>query len=352
MIRRTPTAHTYNISIQIPYIDVNNNANLKCPSCGERFSSLIVAKRTDELELSSESLRCTSCWEHCYPENALLKYIESNKSDGLFGVALSLGGHGALGLTHIEIGETQEHQSTSLVEGATIDSIYLIGARKSEKQDLDFEINHLASVFTRFSIDDAVLISVTVSGDGSGLIFSSSLRDDSHPEFDIGDRIDLKYRYVIAVPDIQNPPWVDLLREAESAIRKNETISALPLIISAFQNLLFRQVSLSLRERGLEDYHIRRILQFHSGSRRLRWKNIAKEGLEDVGGKRLTHNDYEEEWQIYDNLRQHRDDIIHPDIKDDVQKPTRQEAIDYFVGTLELILDVYEICDSDRQSST
>lgn len=327
---------------------VNNNANLKCPSCGDQFSSLNVSNRADELELSSKSLRCTSCWEHCYPENALLNYIESNKSDGLFGVSLSLGGHGALGLTHIEIGETQEHQSISLVEGATIDSVHLIGARKAEDQDLELSINHLGSSFVRFSIDDAVLINVTVSGDGSELVFSSSLRDDSHTEFDIGDRIDIKYRYVIAIPGIQNPPWVDLLREAESAIRKNETISALPLMISAFQNLLFRQVSLSLRERGLGDYHIRRILEYHSGSRRLRWRDIAKEGLEDVGGKRLTHSDYQEEWQTYDNLRQHRDDIIHPDITDDVQKPTRKEAIDYFTGTIGLMLGVYEICQSSR----
>jgi hypothetical protein len=340
--------HTYNIHIQTHPMSVNSNSNLKCPGCGEQFSSLTVAKRSDELELSSKSLQCTSCWESCYPENALLNYIESSKSDGLFGISTSLGGHGALGLTHIEIGETQEHDSISLVEGASIDSVHLTAARKAEDQDLDFKINHLGSSFTRFSIDDAVLINVTVSGDGSDLIFSSSLRDDSHDEFDMGDRIDLKYRYVIAIPDIQNPPWVDLLREAESAIRKNETISALPLTISAFQNLLYRQVSLSFRERGFEDYHIRRVLQFHSDSQRLRWRNIAKEGLEDVGSKRLTHSDYRKEWQTYDNLRQHRDDIIHPDIMDDVQKPTRQEAIDYFTGTLELMLDVYNICESGR----
>lgn len=327
---------------------VNNTSNLQCPNCDEQFSSLTISNRVDELDLSKKSLRCSSCWEESYPEDALLNHINSTKDDGLFGVPLSIGGHGALGIDFIEVGQTTEHDSVSLVEGAVIDSIHLLGARKGDEQEFDFEIKDVASSLTSFSLEDAVLISVMPKNGGSGILFSSALRDEDQSDFEFGDRIDVKYRYVIAIPGIQNPPWVDLLREAETAIRKGNTVSSLPLLISAFQNHLFRQASLTIREKGLNDRQVRRILEHHSGRKRLKWRPIAKEGLESIAGKRLSHHDYQEEWQKYDDLRHFRDDIVHPNITDEVDELSREDAIEYFAATMELMLDVYEICEQAR----
>lgn len=327
---------------------VNNTSNLQCPSCDETFSSLTIPSRVDEIEISTKSLRCNSCWNECYPENALLNHISSTQADGLFGVPLSIGGHGALSIDFIEIGQTTEHDSASLADGAVIDSIHLLGARKSDDHDFEFEIKNVDSSFTRFSLDDAVLVSVAPKDNGSGLVFSATLRDEDQTEFELGDQLEIKSRYVVAIPGIHNPPWVDLLREAETAIRNGNTTSSLPLLISAFQNNLFRQASLTIREKGLNDKQVRRILEYHCGSSRLQWRSIAKEGLEAIAGKRLSHSDYQEEWQKYDDLRNLRDDIIHPNITDEVDELSREDAIEYFAATVELMLDVYEICEQVR----
>lgn len=327
---------------------VNNTSNLQCPNCDEQFSHLTISNRVDDIVLSSRSLRCSSCWEECYPEDALLNYICSIQNGGLFGIPLSIGSNGAIGIDYIEIGETTERHSVGLIDNPIIDSIHLLGAKKNDDQDLDFEVEQIDSSFTQFSLEDAALINVSLNDNNSSILFSSALRDTNQSMFEIGDEIVIKYRYVISILDVQNPPWVDLLREAETAIREGNTISSLPLLISAFQNHLFRQASLTIREKGLNENQVRRILEYHSGSRRLKWRPIAKEGLEAIAGKRLSHSDYQQEWNKYDRLRHFRDDIIHPNITDEVDELSREDAIEYFVTTIELIIDVYEICDMAR----
>ena len=321
--------------------------NLICPTCRRR-SDPMVFQSIDPASIGlSDRWFCPECRRRFWPENGLLLNLYLNKGDdSYFGVPLSLGGTERRDSTQVAVGETRYSKMHTLFDGYEIEKITLreasrAGVSGEDRLDIDPHYNPQ----TQVSLGREVLVSLT-QVNATDIAISANLQKDrpKEPEVDTGDQIDILYDATMELTAATDPPWLINLQEAEAAVRRKNTVSVLPLLISAFDNLLYRQVYLLLRSRGLNEQEAVNRIKTLAGGGHIYRDDLAKEVLDALVGERLSDGRHAQEWSSFMQLKNERDEIVHPTDSASVTPPTQDESIEAFNETIDMMLCTFELC--------
>lgn len=322
------------------------STNLACRHCDTALN-LLEMRAVNAANITPDALfRCPYCSSGYYPEIGLL---HSLRGDGqiaqeYFGMPLSLGGTQKRDLNHVDVGEHRPVQMHSLEPGYEYDTLYLLGGHRKgidEENWLSFE---LAGAQNRATLGEDALISLLRTG-ATEVAISATLREDRPSNFpiDFGDSLEIVYAATTQLGEVTNPPWIDLLQEAQEAIRQENTLAALPILRSAVDNYLIRQMYLYL------------IWEGHDGDSARQWINdleddydpnrltIAKYGLEQVTGTRLTNGSYANLWSNFSQIVEERDTIIRSETSSVLTAPDQSTAVEFFNTTVSLLVAAYDL---------
>ncbi|OAQ53465.1 hypothetical protein HTG_08280 [Natrinema mahii] len=318
--------------------------NLTCPKCKKRIDTLAFTVHDPSAIQAEERFTCPNCSFAFWPENALLLTLLELDGNSYFGFPFSLGGNEARNYTSIEVGKTREYNVDTLAEGYTVETITLKGAHRKDIPKSDWlPLEPLNNPFRRAMLGESVSISLA-KNTSKTVSVSTNLVENPEHGINLGDEIEILYDATTSQNQSFDPPWILLLQEATFAIRRDNTVTALPLLISSFDNLLFRQLYLLLRDRGLNQEESVNKLQSFKQWKFLKRDDLAKDALDFAVGERLSDGRYAEEWAEFKQLVNTRSEIIHPTNSSSLNRPDRDEVIEQFNKIIRTMLCVFDLC--------
>lgn len=316
--------------------------NLTCPRC-EISVDFLDIQRNGLWDIHPDRLfPCPHCPAVFWPENGFLYQLHQELGEtAYFGIALPLGGVTSGNFTDVRVGHSKEHGQHSMEQGFHIETITLLSAKLAEG-DADLTPTALNGSFTRASLGESVILTL-VPTDSVSVAINATLREaaEEGKPVSTGDQIDLQYRYVKAPTAGTNPPWIDLLREAERAIRRDNKFAAYPLLVSAMDDFLARQVILYFRWQGRALAEAIDRLDSYGGRNGPNRYQIVEDVFSDMVDRTLPGSRYGEEWDWFKEMNRTRNGIVHPDAEP-MEQPTRSEAIDSFNQTMDLMSKIFD----------
>lgn len=330
--------------------------NLMCPNCEHRIGVVQLLRHLEQQNIPLRDITpnsytpCPACAALFFPENAFLVCLSdiADTGDSYRSYPFGIAGHQGVNYTDVTVGETSEHKLSNLYQGYEIErgSLILQGAERSDvDQDDRLPIDRHEDSMTRATLADILLVSVTQVAPRQVLVTANLRKDeDAQDAIAKGDDITLIYQRNLLQTEGRDPPWLTLLREAKSAINRDNPLAAGPLLVSAVDNCLYRQIYLYYRWQGQDHTEaINSVDQYRTGNKISR-KDLAKDALNDISGVTLTsHEDpYFDEWNRFQTFLQQRHDIIHP-TDDPVPAIDTDTAVDWFNLTVDLILGHFDL---------
>lgn len=297
-----------------------------------------------EFDSFYSDLDCPSCGTDLHPEDGYLEYFNqlSGVVDEMLGRPFMIGGFATAGARHVEIGKTREDSLIGVVDTIKIDIARVFDPPTEEEaliEDLDGEEIEVFWNKLRL-LDKAVVAYIEPVDDGSRLGIVTSERDSTDEE-----EVNVGYHVTYHIPEVESPPWTQLLREVAENYYRGKGLSARPLLISAYENHLSTQLARTLRVKGWPDEKIDEFFERHYS-----WKQRSKDGLEEAAGVRLPDYDFD----VYDDYAQIKDErdnyLVHIDHDADIAEVPNKQAKEDFKCTIKAILSVYEICYQERES--
>jgi len=350
------------IASRLPFDAEAGKTNLTCPQCKQRLGIIQLLRHLEQRNRSYSSItpksymQCPVCSAWFFPENAFLTCLEevAETGESYRSYPFSVGGGQVLNYTDVVVGETSEHILNNLYTGYEIEpgSLILKGAEranvtKGERLPID---THEKSV-TRATLADILLVSITQVAPRKVLVTANLRKDETEQgEVVAGDEITLTYQYNLLQSEGTDPPWIKLLREAKAAINRENPLAAAPLLVSAIDNCLFRQIYLYYRWQGKDHSAAIDAVTQYKSSDKIHRENLAKDALDDISGVTLTAHDdpYFEEWDEFQKFLQQRNDIIHP-TDDPVPVVDTEKAVDWLNLTVNLILGYFDLVWREKE---
>lgn len=322
------------------------STNLACRHCDTPLD-LLEMRAIDAAKITPDTLfQCPYCPSCYYPELGLLHslYGDGQVEKEYFGTPLSLGGNIKKGLNHVDAGEHRPVKMHSLEPGYEYDSIHLLGTHREgiDKQNwLPFEI---VGNQNQGRLGDSVLISL-LRTESTKIAINATLNEDrsSSSPINFGDTLEVVYAATTRLDGVTNPPWVDLLIEAQNAIRQGNTLAALPVLRSAVDNCLIRQMYIYLIWDGYTQDSARDWIDELEDGYSPNRITIAKQGLQQTRGTRLTDGEYATIWEDFTQVVDERDEIIHSETSSALAHPSRSTAVDFFNTTVSLLVATYDL---------
>jgi hypothetical protein len=338
----------------------SQDANIVCPkeNCNHQLTkSQLFDRDADDFESFVAGMSCPDCGRDFHPEDGVLAYFNSIPAEEAAYHSLSIGGFCHQGTRKIKPGHT--------VEDPLITSFQInvsVGGEEafsgSDETSLELGIPYIWDTDGR-SFEDVVGESVELAFGPSllaGDAIVADLNDVSEPDGPLElafttsireevnqDEISLGYHYDTFLADVQGVSWPELLREGVSAINDGRGRAPYPLFITAFDNMVLRQIYRTARAHGWPESRIDSFLQD------MRWKDWVKEGLEEITGERLTTRNITL-YQEFDQVRTRRNtEIVHLTYDDNLPSITPSEAIEDLQVVLKTMLEVYQMCLESRQ---
>lgn len=307
------------------------------------------------------SLECPSCNSDIHPEDAVLEYFHRIDTEEAGVHPLAIGGYCNSGIIEVEPGQTRtvgliqridievEVDEETAHEGSVDSNVRVASPRLWSLEDHDdidrievLEGTRIEPVAGPTLLEDGTIVADIVDSSEENtpqVDFITSIRD---PPTELDD-VRFGYHTPVLNPDIQGPPWVELLREGVNSMYRGHGRPGLPLFISAFDNAVQRQLHQTMKAHGRSDGAIEDFFEKKRG-----WKDIVKGGLEEVAGERLTTYDASV-YQDFQRVRRKRNiDIVHLARDDDIPEIPPPEASEDFQSVLSAILAVYRICRAER----
>lgn len=324
--------------------------NLTCPNCDSRIGILQLLRNISPETISPNTYTtCPQCSAWFFPENALLQTLRNIQSTGksFFRFPISLGSGIGTNVTWVNVSETRETQLNNLYEDYEIEAVYLQNAERSDVgEDERLPIETINGFYHRATLADILLVEVSSIG-SKNTVVRANLREgrEDTETIEVGDKIKIVYEQALTLRSATNPPWIDLLRGAAESIRNKNTTAAVPLIVSAVDNLLYRQIYLYYRLDGNNHDNAHELIVDKYGNDRgdLYREDFAKNALDNISGVRLTNGPPHKEWRTFqDEILETRRKIVHPQ-RDPVQKIDRETAIDWYNTTFRLILGMFDL---------
>jgi hypothetical protein len=336
------------------------DANIVCPKddCGHQLSkSKLLDYDSENFEDFVAGMQCPECRTDFHPEDGLLEYLSTIPIDEAAYHSLSIGGFCSQGTKRIEPGRTDEESLiTSFEISVSVgDTEEFSGSDQTDlelgipyvwdPEGRDFEDIIGDSVNPAFGptlvSNDQIVADINDVSDPDGpleLAFTTSIRES----IDV-DEITLGYHYDTYLANVQGPSWIELLREGIKTIHNGTGRAPYPLFITAFDNLVLRQLYRTARELGWSKNRT------DSYTEEMRWKDWVKDGLEEFTGERLTGRNITL-FQEFDDVRNRRNtEIVHLTYDDELPTISPSEAMGDFQTVLRTILEVYEMCVETRQ---
>ncbi|WP_148040812.1 hypothetical protein [Halosegnis longus] len=333
------------------------HTNLTCPRCHEQIDKLHLQPANGKID-PDMPLNCPYCREKFYAENALLYTYHSLNSDEYFGSPFSLGGGTVRNAATVNVGGTRRHPATSFLAEDQFDTIQILSAERSEASGDDrLPLERLGDSYTRVRLGDSVLVALLpVAPDKLVLTASFDGNNEDNAEIELGEELDVLYDANLTRQSVTNPPWIDLLREAEQAILRGNYISAIPLLVSAIDGGLYRVIYLYYLVDGLEpdeaDEHIRE--EFGDDDGNVYTDDLAKDALKRITGETVSDalGPYGEDWDAFtgqEGYQGFRHNVIHPG-REPFSTVNQETVIEWFNVSVSLILGGFELLwelDSD-----
>lgn len=322
------------------------STNLACRHCDTALD-LLEMRAVNASNLTPDALfQCPYCSSWYYPEIGLLHslYGDGQVETEYFGTPLSLGGTQKRDLNHVEVGEHRPVEMHSLEPGYEYDSIYLLGAHRDGVDEDDWLSFESAGAQNRALLGDSVLISL-LRTDATEIAINATLREKRASKFPIGlgDTLEVVYPATTQLDGVTNPPWIDLLQEAQEAIRQGNTLAALPVLRSAVDNCLIRQMFVYQIWEGHDQESARQRIEDLEDDYDPNRITIAKHGLEQATGTRLTDGPYAALWADFSKVVDERDAIIHSETATELSQPNQSTTVDFYNTTVSLLVAAYDL---------
>jgi hypothetical protein len=260
-----------------------------------------------------------------------------------FNIPLTPGGRQIDDFNGVNVGETRPVPMNKIHEGCEYTSLFITGASRKgvdEENLLPFEI---ADSLNQAQLGDNILITVVRTGP-TNLAINATLREDRDGQgpLNFGDEIDVSYLATVSHRGVTNPTWIDLLVDAQHAIQEGNLLAAIPLLRSAVDNCLIRQMILYYRWEGHDlDSAIDKANDLENGY--LNRYTIAKHGLQEASGTQLNSGPYSQLWDDFDEVVQQRDSIIHCETDPYLEEPEEADAVELFNTTVAVLLAAYDL---------
>ncbi|ELZ22533.1 hypothetical protein C477_04024 [Haloterrigena salina JCM 13891] len=185
---------------------------------------------------------------------------------------------------------------------------------------------------------NGVIVDIAQSSDTEIGFIASDLNSSS-------STVTVAYNVLIHRSEVPQPPWVTLLADAITHYHRGQGLATFSLLFSAFENLLSRELSRTLRAGGWTDNPITDFLE-----RNWTWEERCKDGLKTVTSKHFP-TQHPSLYQDLYNLRGTRNNgIIHVDPSDSVADIDIKELKDAFETIMETMIAVNEMCYDERRS--
>lgn len=322
------------------------STNLTCRHCGISLDILEMRVINAENITPNALLRCPYCSSGYYPEIGVLHTLrgEGRIEKDYFGHPVSLGGTQKRDLNHVNVGENRPVKMHSLEPGYEYNSIYLLGAHRKGVDEEDWLSFNLAGARNRATLGGSVLISLFRT-EPTEISINATLQEDRKPGFPInfGDGLEIVYTATTQLKKATNPPWVELLQEAQEAIREGNTLAAIPLLRSAVDNCLIRQMLLYLIWDGHNHKSAWKWIEELEDNYTPNRITVAKHGLERVTGTRLTNGPHANLWADFSQVVNERDSIIHSETASVLTRPDQSTAVDFYNTTVSLLVASYDM---------
>lgn len=319
--------------------------NLSCRHCNSMIDILDFPKLQPESMEPDQFVVCPYCQSGFTLDTGVLQtlYRTGNVEGNYFNIPLTPGGRQIDDFNGVKVGETRPVPMNNIHDGCEYTSLFITGASREgveEENWLPFEI---ADAQNQARLGDNLLITVVRTGP-TNLSINATLREDRDGQgpLNLGDEIDVTYRATVSHREVTNPTWIDLLVDAQHAIQEDNLFAAIPLLRSAVDNCLIRQMIIYYRWEGHDlDSAIDEADDLEK--RNLNRYTIAKHGLEEASDTRLTSGPYAQLWNDFDDVVQQRDSIIHCETDPYLEEPDETEVIDLFNTTVAVLVAAYEL---------
>ena len=323
--------------------------NLTCPQCDTPIDFLDIQRNNLQDIHPNRLFPCPYCPARFWPENGFLYQLHGNIGEQAhFGIPLALGSTTTGNFTDVQVGRSKEYGKHNLDRGYHIETITLLSAKLADS-DEELTPKSLNGAFTRASLGDSVLLTI-VPTDSLSVAINATLRDgiEEGKPVSSGDQIDVQYRYVKAPTSGKNPPWIDLLREAENVIRRKNTLAVYPLLVSSMDNFLMRQMVLHYRWQGQTLDEARATLNTYGGRNGPSRYQIVEDVFSNTHDEELPNSCYAEEWKWFCEMNQTRNGVVHPDAES-MESVSREEAIECFNRTMDLMIKIFDFIWFDAE---
>lgn len=312
--------------------------NLICPACDDQFDKgdMISFDKSDYNSFVG-NFACPSCGADVHPEDALFAYFRAAPTSELSGRPVQIGGFATVGTKQLDVGKTEEE---ALIGGGALDIDLTLLAETAQPPGQT--IRQLQGVSLKWypgpQLINGTVVDIAQASDTEIGFITSDLNSSS-------STVTVAYNILAHRAEVPQPPWVTLLSDAVTHYHRGQGLATYSLLFSAFENLLSRELSRTLRAGGWTDNPIEDFLERH-----WRWEERCKDGLETITSKHFP-TQYPSLYQdLYDLRDTRNNEIIHVDPGDavaDISIPELEEALETII---EAMIAINEICYDERRS--
>lgn len=327
--------------------------NLLCPLC-KREASLSQLQRISTNSAGAAELYCIFCVQSYSPEDGFLTGLDSIPKPDYIGYPYALGSIHRLETERVEIGSTaiQNVIEPDRIEDVVLERVVPVHETEDPAQEIredGYERYHPPAGFNEIGVGIALGM---VPPTGTLHVITSSKEDSPYVP---GDPFRVGYEYGIQVADIEDPPWVDYLAEASDILLYGNKFGAIPLIASAFENHLLRQLSQTLRAKGKSQSEVKAWFdKYRRRNGHLDLNKVIRKGMEDLTGVDIgVHgdNEYESFWHAYCGFKDIRDtEVIHLSYSDRTKDVYPSDVREHFDNMVDLMVLIHQLCWKVRLS--
>jgi len=327
-------------------------SNLMCPNCEKYIPRhQLIGVSHDSLKWGSAPVECRGCYREFHAEDGPLNILSAYPEDNYISFPYAIGATHYLEEVEVTIGRTavQDVMPAELINRPLFE-------RAVPLHDDDRSLNEVGgedyrSYRTPCSFDGVGITLGILPAHGTLHVMTSLNENDDDLTVRTGDSFRTGYEIGVQIAEVPNPPWMEYLAEASSSLIRGHRFGAFPLLVSALENHLYRQVAKTLRSQGKGQKEIRGWFNDYRTRLGLDWKSVVRQGLKDLTGTDIgaEGNVHEKTYQRYCSLKDVRDsDVVHVSYLDSTKKLQASDVRKHFDNTVELMVAIYDSCREER----
>lgn len=290
-----------------------------------------------DYESFAEDFVCLSCGKNIQPEDALFAYFRYVPISELSGRPVQIGGFASVGTKGLDVGKTVEE---GLIGGGALDVDLTLIAETDQPPGQTIRELHGVTLewYSGPQRINGVVVDIAKASDTEIGFIASDLNSSS-------STVTMAYNVLIHRSEIPQPPWTTLLANAIRHYYRGQGLATYSLLFSAFENLLSRELSRTLRAGGWTENPIEDFLEQY-----WTWNERCKDGLETVTSKHFPTQHPTLYQDLYDLRNTRNNEITHVDPGGAVADIDIPELEDAFETIMDVSIVINGMCYDVRQS--